>query len=131
MLDNNNISGSKTVSRAAIIMCLTRSREEEREMKQQFAREDVRAAAVDYGGDFLQAITRVVERAVVAAKREGVISITEYREEGSVGRRDPRSSFAGDNQGHRAERRRQDWHRTLGQQRGGGRVFRHWPFAVQ
>ena len=47
MLDNNNISGSKTVSRAAIIMCLTRSREEEREMKQQFAQEDVRAAAVD------------------------------------------------------------------------------------
>ena len=45
MLDNNNISGSKTVSRAAIIMCLTRSREEEREMKQQFAQEDVRAAA--------------------------------------------------------------------------------------
>ena len=53
-------------------------------MKQQFAQEDVRAAAVDYGGDFLQAITRVVERAVVAAKREGVISTTEYREEGSV-----------------------------------------------
>lgn len=81
---NANISGSRTVTRAAIMICLTRSREEEKEMKAAFAAEDVRVAAVDYGGEFITSIMRIVERAVVAAKREGVISPTEYREEGSV-----------------------------------------------
>ena len=81
---NPNISGSRTVTRAAIMIALTRSRDEEREMKAQFAAEEVRAAAVDYGGEFITSIMRIVERAVVAAKREGVISSTEYREEGSV-----------------------------------------------
>ncbi|MBE5767327.1 MAG: hut operon positive regulator HutP [Clostridiales bacterium] len=84
MDSNVNISGSKTVSRAAITMCLTRTRDEEKELKQKFATEEIYAAAVDYGGEFLQSITRIVERAVVAAKREGVISPESYREEGSV-----------------------------------------------
>ena len=79
----NNIIGSRTVSRAAVLMCTSRSREEEKELKQQFAEEEIRAAAVDYGGEFITSIMRIVERAVVAAKREGVIS-NEYHEEGSV-----------------------------------------------
>jgi len=83
-IQNTNISGSRTVSRAALLMCLTRSREEENALKAQFLGEDVRCAAVDYGGEFIQSIMKIVERAVVAAKREGVISPTEYREEGSV-----------------------------------------------
>ena len=80
----NNIIGSRTVARAAVLMCTSRSRDEERELKQQLAQEDVRAAAVDYGGDFITSVMRIVERAVVAAKREGVISASEYHEEGSV-----------------------------------------------
>ena len=35
----NNIIGSRTVSRAAILMCTSRSREEEKELKQQFHRQ--------------------------------------------------------------------------------------------
>ncbi len=80
----NNIIGSRTVSRAAILMCTSRSREEEKELKQQFLQEDIRAAAVDYGGEFISSVMRIVERAVVAAKREGVISSNAYHEEGSV-----------------------------------------------
>ena len=80
----NNIIGSRTVSRAAILMCTSRSREEEKELKQQFLQEDIRAAAVDYGGEFISSVMRRVERAVVAAKREGVISSNAYHEEGSV-----------------------------------------------
>ena len=30
-------------------------------------------AAADYGGDFINSVTKIVERAVVSAKREGVI----------------------------------------------------------
>lgn len=84
MDDNLNISGSRTVSRAAMMMCLTRTRDEEKALKATLLSEDVRAAAVDYGGEFISSIMRIVERAVVAAKREGVISPTEYREEGAV-----------------------------------------------
>ncbi len=80
---NNNIIGSRTVSRAAVLMCTSRSREEEKELKAQLAEDDIRAAAVDYGGEFITSIMRIVERAVVAAKREGVIT-SEYHEEGSV-----------------------------------------------
>jgi len=84
MSPSENISGSRTTARAAILICLTRSREEERALKAQLAEEDVRAAAVDYGGEFIPSIMKIVERAVVAAKREGVISSSAYHEEGSV-----------------------------------------------
>jgi hypothetical protein len=80
---NNNLMGSRIVSRAAVLMCVSRSRDEERELKQQFAAEEIKAAAVDFGGDFIQSIMRIVERAVVAARREGVITDA-YSEEGSV-----------------------------------------------
>lgn len=84
MDQNPNISGSRTVSRAALLMCLTRSREEEKALKAALLSEEVHAAAVDYGGDFITSVMKIVERAVVAAKREGVISAAEYREEGAV-----------------------------------------------
>ena len=39
--------------------------------------------AVDYGGEFIPSITRIIERAVVAAKREGLIKDS-HGEEGAV-----------------------------------------------
>ena len=83
-MDSNNITGSRTVSRAAMMMCLTRTREEEKQLKEELLSQDIRAAAVDYGGEFITSIMRIIERAVVAAKREGVIATGEYREEGAV-----------------------------------------------
>lgn len=76
--------GTRVVSHAALLMCLTESRDEEHALKEKLLAEDVRAAAVDYGGEFVTSIRRIVERAVVAAKREGVIVADEYKEEGSV-----------------------------------------------
>lgn len=84
MENDLNISGSRTVSRAALSICMTASREEEKELKDKLSEGGVRAVAVDYGGEFITSVTKVVERAVVAAKREGVISSTDYHEEGSV-----------------------------------------------
>jgi len=78
-----NLVGSKEVARAAIEMSLTRTREEERALKERLQREGISAAAVDYGGGFITSVNKVVERAVVAAKREGVISET-HPEEGAV-----------------------------------------------
>jgi hypothetical protein len=81
---DTNISGSRTVSRAAVLMCMSRTREEEKQLKADLMQEGIKAAAVDYGGEFISSVMRIVERAVVAAKREGVISETAYHEEGSV-----------------------------------------------
>lgn len=77
--------GTRVVSHAALLMCLTESRDAEHALKEKLlVDEGVRATAVDYGGEFVTSIRRIVERAVVAAKREGVIVADEYKEEGSV-----------------------------------------------
>jgi len=78
-MENN----SKKVAVAAIKMALTESREEEKTLKGILKTADIAAAAVDYGGDSLSCIPKVIERAVVAAKREGVIHGT-HSEEGAV-----------------------------------------------
>ena len=51
--------------------------------KQRFQQINVHAAAVDYGGEFISSVMKIVERSVVAAKREGVISDC-HAEEGAV-----------------------------------------------
>lgn len=84
MENNPDISGSRLVARCALLLCLTRTRTEENDLKRQFVQENVRAAAVDYGGEFIQSVSRIIERAVVAAKREGVIDSESYHEEGCV-----------------------------------------------
>lgn len=75
--------GSKKVARVAIEMALTSDREQEKEYKAKFTREGIKTAAVDYGGDFSGSVGKVIERAVVAAKREGVINEI-HAEEGAV-----------------------------------------------
>lgn len=80
---DTNISGSRTVSRAAVLMCMSRTREEEKQLKLELMQDGVKAAAVDYGGEFISSVMRIVERAVVAAKREGLI-LESHLEEGGV-----------------------------------------------
>jgi hypothetical protein len=75
--------GSKRVAAAAIKMALTESREEEKELKKDFLEQGIRTAAVDYGGEFSSSVAKVIERSVVAAKREGVIKDT-HPDEGAV-----------------------------------------------
>ena len=65
--------GSKEVTKAAIEMALTATREEENALKEQFKKRDIKAAAVDYGGEFNDCVKKILERAVVAAKRENLI----------------------------------------------------------
>jgi len=75
--------GSKRVAATAIQMALTENREEEVRLKKKFAEIGIAAAAVDYGGEFINSVKKIVERAVVAAKREGVIKES-HSEEGAV-----------------------------------------------
>ncbi|MDD4296838.1 MAG: HutP family protein [Ruminiclostridium sp.] len=75
--------GSKDIVRAAIRMALSSDREEEKNLKQDYYSAGIKTCAVDYGGDFITSIMKIIERAVVSAKREGVI-IESHLEEGAV-----------------------------------------------
>lgn len=75
--------GSRMVAKIALEMALTEDRDQERELKASFAKEGIRTAAVDYGGDFISSVNKITERSVVAAKREGVIKDI-HAEEGAV-----------------------------------------------
>lgn len=78
------LTGSKVVATAAIKMALSGSRQEEAQLKKDLWEEsNVKAVAVDYGGEFISSVGKIVERAVVAAKREGVIKDT-HADEGAV-----------------------------------------------
>jgi len=75
--------GSKKVAKVALEMALSEDRSAEHRLKQSFAHDDIKTAAVDYGGDFISSVSKITERAVVAAKREGVIKEI-HAEEGAV-----------------------------------------------
>jgi len=79
----SNHVGSRKTAAVAIKMALTESREEEKLLQKSYAQEGIKTAAVDYGGEFITSVKKIVERAVVAAKREGVIKDT-HADEGAV-----------------------------------------------
>lgn len=60
------------VARVAAKMAMSR-REEEEVLKDKYRQQGMRVAAVDYGGEYIGSIPKIIERAVVAAKREGII----------------------------------------------------------
>lgn len=76
--------GSKIAASSAVKMALSASRAEEVQIKKALLDEyGVKAVAVDYGGEFISSMAKIVERSVVAAKREGVIKDT-HSDEGAV-----------------------------------------------
>ncbi len=74
---------SRAVAKAAIRLALAATREEEDALKLELRQHDIWAAAVDYGGEYVTSVRRIVERAVIAAKREKVIADL-HAEEGAV-----------------------------------------------
>lgn len=79
----DKLPDSRDVARAAIMLAMTASREEENAQKYRLAAQNIRAAASDFGGDFVTSVMKIIERAVVIAKREGVIG-EKAHEEGAV-----------------------------------------------
>ncbi|PYG87577.1 HutP protein [Ruminiclostridium sufflavum DSM 19573] len=75
--------GSKDISGAAIKIALTNDRASEKKLQLEFNQIGIQSAAVDYGGEFITSVMKIVERAVVASKREGVISES-HAEQGAV-----------------------------------------------
>lgn len=76
-------AGSREVCRAAVEIAMTDTRDEENSVKERNLRSEIRSVAIDFGSDFSSAVPKILERAVVAAKREGVIGST-HAEEGAV-----------------------------------------------
>lgn len=75
--------GSREISRAAVELAMTADREEEKEYREKMLARGIKCAAIDYGGDAFASVTKILERTVVAAKREGIISDS-HHEEGAV-----------------------------------------------
>ncbi len=74
---------SRTVASAAIQMAISGSREEEKELKQRQEMQGMRLAAMDFGGEAITSVQKIIERAVVGSKREEVI-FDNHAEEGAV-----------------------------------------------
>ena len=54
------------IGRAALKIAVTGSRSEEQRIKQELAEQGIRSTAVDFGGEFIPSIVKIVERAVEA-----------------------------------------------------------------
>lgn len=79
----NVVPDSKHTSSAVIKMALTENREEEALLKEALLKENIKAVAVDFGGEFVSSVSKIIERAVVAAQKANIISDA-HREEGAV-----------------------------------------------
>ena len=75
--------GSKETMAAAIRLAVTDTIEQEKELIKSMRENGVIAAAVNFGGEYISSVGKIIERTIVAAKREGVISDT-HNEEGAV-----------------------------------------------
>ena len=75
--------GSRDVAQAAVRMAATSTREDENLLKSSLIDSDIKVGAVDFGGDFVASINKIIDRAVFMAKRDNIISDSND-EEGSV-----------------------------------------------
>ncbi len=75
--------GSRLSAKAAIKLAITETREDETKLIKEFASDGIKAVAIDFGANVPEGITKIIERAVVASRREGVISPT-HEAEGAV-----------------------------------------------
>lgn len=60
------------VAKAAITVAMSSSREEETEQIEVFREKSIRSAGVDIGGNLIDSIPKIIERAVIASRRSGI-----------------------------------------------------------
>lgn len=82
-MESSREFGSKDIAAAAIKIALTSDRHEEKLLQAEYSKRDIHTAAADYGGEFITSVMKIIERAVVSSKREGVI-LESHAEEGAV-----------------------------------------------
>ena len=62
------------VGRAAMAMAISEDRQEEQGIRQRLSTRGISSVAVDFGGEYLISVKKIIERAVVAAQRQGLVS---------------------------------------------------------
>jgi hypothetical protein len=62
------------IGRAALAMAISVDRQDEQEVRQRLGGRGILAVAVDFGGEYLPSVKKIIERAVVAAQRQGLVS---------------------------------------------------------
>lgn len=82
IMDNSKI-GSREVCEAAIRLAITENRDDEQAEKKKLREKNILTAASDFGGEFINGVSKIIERALVAARREGLINDS-HAEEGAV-----------------------------------------------
>jgi len=75
---------SLDVAKAAIRMA-TSTREEENRLIEEYRNIGISTAAVNIGGDLISSIPKIIERAIVASKRNGLIKDTHVQEGALLG----------------------------------------------
>ncbi len=75
--------GSRDIAAAAVRIALTADRTDEKQLQAEYAQNNIHTVAADFGGEFINSVMKIVERAVVSSKREGVINDS-HVEEGAV-----------------------------------------------
>ncbi len=70
---------SVEVAKAAIKLAVS-TREEEKSIIEELEKKGMKATAVDIGGDLINSIPKIIERALVASKKTGVIKDTHIYE---------------------------------------------------
>ena len=71
---------SLDVGRAALSMAISTDRQEEQALRQRLQNRGILAVAVDFGGEYLSSVKKMIERAVVAAQRQGLIEASHVGE---------------------------------------------------
>ena len=72
----NTLPNSVITGRSALQMALTENRDDEAALREKLRAKGINAVAVDFGGEFIQSIVKIVERAVVAAERQNLVADT-------------------------------------------------------
>lgn len=83
MNDRDMHTGSREVAASALRVAVTVGADDEQRVRAEALAADIRTAAANFGGEFIPSLNKIIERAIVAARREGVIGST-HQEEGAV-----------------------------------------------
>lgn len=74
------MKGSLEVARAAISLAITPSRGEEENLIKQLKDDEIQGAALDVGGEAISQSHVIIERAIIAARKSGIIQEGEIQD---------------------------------------------------
>ncbi len=74
------MNDSLDAARAAINLAITPTRQDEEKMIEKFKEKGIMGAAVDVGGDAVSQTHIIIERAIIAARKSGIIKECPYQD---------------------------------------------------